>query len=43
MFIFFTDDGCLIKGFDHESEVSIHVRDEFKVWEGIYFNVISTK
>lgn len=43
MLIFFTDDGCLIKGFDHDSEVSIHVRDEFKVWEGIYFNVTSTK
>lgn len=36
MFIFFSNKGCVIKGFDHESEVSPHARDEFKVWDGMY-------
>ncbi|NHZ43918.1 hypothetical protein [Massilia aquatica] len=34
---FFTPDGkALIKGFDHESEVSAHAREEFGIWPGIY-------
>ena len=36
MFIFFSDKGCVIKGFDHESEVSPHAQDEYKVWDGMY-------
>jgi len=36
MYILFTDKGVLIKGFDHESDVSPHARDEFAVWPGIY-------
>ncbi|VTS03444.1 Uncharacterized protein OS=Paenibacillus sp. MSt1 GN=ET33_35835 PE=4 SV=1 [Gemmata massiliana] len=27
--------GCLIKGFDHESPMSPHVRDEFRAWPGV--------
>ncbi|MFB9240484.1 hypothetical protein IV454_24940 [Massilia antarctica] len=34
---FFTSDGkALIKGFDHESEVSPHARDEYAIWPGLY-------
>lgn len=37
---FFTPDGrALIKGFDHESEVSPHARDEYAIWPGIYDGV----
>lgn len=36
MYILFSEDGCIIKGFDHESELSPHAQDEFKVWKGIY-------
>ncbi len=37
VFVFFTSDGkTLIKGFDHESEVSPHAREEYGVWPGIY-------
>ena len=28
--------GCLIKGFDHESDMSPHARDEFSVWPGLF-------
>jgi hypothetical protein len=27
--------GCLLKGFDHESPMSPHARDEFRVWPGV--------
>lgn len=36
MYIFFTEKGAVIKGFDHESPVSPHARDEYQVWEGMY-------
>jgi len=39
MHILFSEDGCIIKGFDHESELSPHAQDEFKVWNGIYEDV----
>ncbi|NHZ89606.1 hypothetical protein F2P45_11350 [Massilia sp. CCM 8733] len=39
---FFTSDGkALIKGFDHESEVSPHARDEYEIWPGIYDGIPS--
>jgi len=28
--------GCLIKGFDHESQMSPHAQDEFRTWPGIF-------
>lgn len=34
---FFTSDGkAVIKGFDHESDVSPHAREEYAIWPGIY-------
>lgn len=37
VFAFFAADGrVIIKGFDHESEVSPHAREEYGVWPGIY-------
>jgi hypothetical protein len=37
VFVFFTSDGqTIIKGFDHESQVSPHARDKYEVWPGIY-------
>ncbi|MFT6501416.1 MAG: hypothetical protein ACJASQ_001528 [Crocinitomicaceae bacterium] len=36
MFILFTNEGCVIKGFDHESQVSPHAQEEYQVWPGIY-------
>jgi hypothetical protein len=27
--------GCLVKGFDHESPMSPHARDEFRAWPGV--------
>lgn len=34
---FFKEDGrTVIKGFDHESEVSPHAREEYGIWPGIY-------
>ena len=37
MFIIFSEEGCIIKGFDHESCFSPHARkDGFYVWPGIY-------
>lgn len=36
MHIFFTPAGTLIHGFDHNSEVSPHARDEYRVWEGMF-------
>ena len=38
--LFFTADGqTIIKGFDHESEVSPHAGDVYEVWPGIYDGV----
>jgi hypothetical protein len=39
MFVFFSEKGVLIKGFDHESDVSPHARDEYAVWPGMYDKV----
>jgi hypothetical protein len=39
LFIIFTTQGTIIKGFDHESEVSPYARDEHEVWPGIYEEV----
>lgn len=39
MHIAFSKDGCIIKGFDHESKLSPHAQEEFKVWKGIYEDV----
>jgi len=37
VFAFFTEDGqAIIKGFDHESDVSPHARDVYAVWPGMY-------
>jgi len=34
--IVFSGESILIKGFDHESEVSPHAQDEYGVWPGMY-------
>ncbi|WP_328802349.1 hypothetical protein T3H97_09325 [Paenibacillus sp. LX16] len=34
-----TRGGVLLKGFDHESPVSPHARDEYEVWPGMYDGV----
>jgi hypothetical protein len=40
VFVFFTDEGHVImKGFDHESDVSPHARDVYAIWPGIYDGV----
>lgn len=39
VFIVFSEKGCIIKGFDHESFFSPYARDKHHVWPGIYDNV----
>ena len=39
LFILFTDEGVLLKGFDHESILSRHNREDFQPWPGIYKRV----
>ncbi|WP_419886539.1 hypothetical protein [Paenibacillus sp. B-A-8] len=39
LFIIFAPQGTIIKGFDHESEISPYARDEHEVWPGIYEEV----
>lgn len=39
LILLFSHEGCIIKGFDHESELSPHAQDEYKVWQGIYDDV----
>ncbi len=39
LIMLFSSDGCIIKGFDHESQLSPYAQDEHKVWPGIYDNV----
>ena len=39
MFLFFLDGGALIKGFDHESSVSLHARDDGQIWPGMYLGL----
>lgn len=34
--IIFKDNNVLIKGFDHESEVSPYAQEEYKIWPGMY-------
>ncbi|WP_407572742.1 hypothetical protein [Deinococcus altitudinis] len=36
VFVLFTPAGTVIKGFDHESEVSRHARDDSEPWPNIY-------
>ena len=36
IYIAFKGDEAIMKGFDHESEVSPHAQEEFKIGEGIY-------
>jgi len=38
-FVLFTKDGCFLKGFDHESEMSSWSTPEQKPWPGIYNGV----
>lgn len=39
MHIVFSNCGCIIKGLDHESELSPYAQEEFEVWKGIYEDV----
>ncbi|NHN30851.1 hypothetical protein [Paenibacillus agricola] len=39
LFVIFAADGVILKGFDHESGLSPHAREEFEVWPGIYDEV----
>ncbi|WP_339257168.1 hypothetical protein [Paenibacillus sp. FSL P2-0136] len=39
LFILFSPEGSIIKGFDHESGLSPYAQDEHKVWQGIYDDV----
>ncbi|MDI4645865.1 hypothetical protein [Cohnella hashimotonis] len=39
MYILFSPDGCILKGFDHESELSPYAQDEHRVFDGIYDDV----
>ncbi|MDC0759330.1 MULTISPECIES: hypothetical protein [Brevibacillus] len=39
LYILFTPEGVIVKGFDHESEMSPHAREEYEVWPGIYEQV----
>lgn len=34
--VVFKNNGIIIKGFDHESPVSPHAQDEYKIWDGMY-------
>lgn len=36
IFLFFTQGGAVLKGFDHESPVSLHAREDGKIWPGMY-------
>ncbi|MCM3785713.1 hypothetical protein M3231_22345 [Neobacillus mesonae] len=39
LYVLFTLDGALMKGFDHESPMSPHARDDGEVWPGMYAGV----
>ncbi|BFH59492.1 hypothetical protein [Paenibacillus azoreducens] len=41
LIMLFSVEGSIIKGFDHESQLSPYAQDEHKVWPGIYDNVPS--
>ncbi|MEK3786380.1 hypothetical protein [Paenibacillus sp. FSL K6-1230] len=36
MYVIFAPEGTIIKGFDHESELSPHAQEEYGVWPGMY-------
>jgi len=36
IYIVFTPEGVIVKGFDHESEMSPYARDDGEIWPGIY-------
>lgn len=36
LFALFAPEGVILKGFDHESALSPHARDEYETWPGIY-------
>ncbi|MCP3772343.1 hypothetical protein NLX71_03310 [Paenibacillus sp. MZ04-78.2] len=36
LFVLFAPQGVILKGFDHESQLSPHAQDEYAVWPGIY-------
>jgi len=36
LFIVFSSHGVIMKGFDHESEMSPYAREDFSIWPGIY-------
>jgi len=38
LIMLFSAEGSIIKGFDHESQLSPYAQDEHKVWPGIYDN-----
>lgn len=42
LFILFSNEGTIIKGFDHESPLSPHAQDEYAVLPGIYDHVPSS-
>lgn len=39
LYMLFSPQGTLFKGFDHESELSPHAQEEYAVWPGIYEQV----
>ncbi|MBB3111325.1 hypothetical protein FHS18_003393 [Paenibacillus phyllosphaerae] len=39
LIILFSSEGSIIKGFDHESELSPHAQDDYQVLQGIYDDV----
>lgn len=39
LLILFSPQGTILKGFDHESELSPHAQEEYKIWPGIYEGV----
>ena len=39
MYVIFSESGCIIKGFDHESPFSPYAREDMSIWAGIYDEV----
>lgn len=39
LYLLFSPQGTILKGFDHESELSPHAQEEYKIWPGIYEGV----
>jgi len=42
LYVLFTEAGVLIKGFDHESPLSPHAREDGEIWPGMYEEVPET-